>query len=136
MPFIHRVVRHVASESHKVHTKEISLEKIAEPSARQLKDSNEDLVIDGRLRCLGQCAHSLSRQDRELIFEYCRYDKSQRIENKRKMAQALGITTGALGVPRTAATGELRDRLHEGRFRQMKRFQPKTTSSIGGTRVV
>ena len=99
MSFIQGVARRVSSESHKSRSREIPLDKIYEPSEQPSKDTDEDLLFTRRLQCLEQCAaRCLSHADRDLMFEFYRYDKSQKIENKKNMAQSLGITMVAFRV--------------------------------------
>jgi len=50
------------------------------------------------LECLGRCLERLRPQDRELIVEYYRDDKRDRIERRRALAARFGITMNALGI--------------------------------------
>ena len=50
------------------------------------------------LDCLGRCLASLSAPDRDLIVEYYRDAKRQRIDRRRDLAARLGITMNALGI--------------------------------------
>jgi hypothetical protein len=50
------------------------------------------------LACLGRCLGRLKPEDRELIVEYYRDAKRERIDRRRGLAAALGITMNALGI--------------------------------------
>jgi hypothetical protein len=50
------------------------------------------------LACLGHCLERLKPADRELIVEYYRDAKRQRIDRRRALAARLGITMNALGI--------------------------------------
>jgi hypothetical protein len=40
----------------------------------------------------------LSRQERDLALEFYKQEKAEKIENKKRMAEAMGITIGTLRV--------------------------------------
>lgn len=50
------------------------------------------------LACLGDCLDRLKPADRELIVEYYRDAKRERIDRRRAMAARLGISMNALGI--------------------------------------
>jgi hypothetical protein len=50
------------------------------------------------LDCLGRCLASLKEPDRDLIVEYYRDAKRQRIDRRRELAARLGITMNALAI--------------------------------------
>jgi DNA-directed RNA polymerase specialized sigma24 family protein len=50
------------------------------------------------LACLGRCLGRLKPEDRELIVEYYRDAKRERIDRRRALAEKLGITMNALGI--------------------------------------
>jgi DNA-directed RNA polymerase specialized sigma24 family protein len=109
MAFIRGVARHVASEAHKISIQVIALDDAAEPSRQRCADPEAEELTEKRLGGLEKCARYLSHQDRELVFDYYRYDKTEKIENKRKMAQNMGITAGALRVRAFRARQHLED---------------------------
>ena len=100
MPFIRGVARRVASEAHKSRVRHIRLDDAPESIRRDnpANDREEQTIAEMRLRCLEQCAARLSQGDQELMVDYYRYQGGQKIETKRKMAEALGVTLGALRV--------------------------------------
>lgn len=57
-------------------------------------DENHERSLDCLVRCLGH----LKAEDRELIVEYYRDAKRQRIDRRRALAARLGITMNALGI--------------------------------------
>ncbi len=50
------------------------------------------------LACLGRCLGRLKPEDRELIVEYYRDAKRERIDRRRALAAKFGITMNALGI--------------------------------------
>jgi DNA-directed RNA polymerase specialized sigma24 family protein len=64
-------------------------------------------IREQRLRCLEGCLARLKPQERELVIEYYRGAKRQRIERRRQLAARLGISMNALGI----RMSRLRDRL-------------------------
>jgi DNA-directed RNA polymerase specialized sigma24 family protein len=50
------------------------------------------------LECLGQCLGRLKPKDRDLIVEYYRDAKQERIDRRRELAARLGISMNALGI--------------------------------------
>ncbi|MDQ5839106.1 MAG: hypothetical protein M3379_20190 [Acidobacteriota bacterium] len=58
-------------------------------------DSDEAEAED---RCLEGCMARLSQSNRELVLEYHRYEKREKIEHRRKLAERLGIGQNALRI--------------------------------------
>lgn len=68
-------------------------------------DSDDD---DGdRLECLRNCLQTLSPDNRELILQYYQGEKSEKIKNRKKLMDRLGIPVNTLRM----RTLRLRDRL-------------------------
>jgi RNA polymerase sigma factor (sigma-70 family) len=107
--FIRGVARHVASEIHKIRIQVVPLDAAPEPFRHDSTDIDKQATDEKQLRCLEKCSVQLSERDRDLIFEYYKYEKSQKIENKRKMAEAMGITLGGLRVRAFRARQQLED---------------------------
>ena len=61
-------------------------------------DKAPDDTQEQRLECLERCLHTLSTEQRDLIVEYYRDGRGQKIERRREMAKRLGITMNALGI--------------------------------------
>jgi RNA polymerase sigma factor (sigma-70 family) len=58
----------------------------------------EDDEPESRFECFEECLESLSAENREMIVEYYREEKSAKIEARKKMADALGILPNALRI--------------------------------------
>lgn len=50
------------------------------------------------LECLDRCAGKLEASQRELVFDYYSGEQRVKIENRRSLAQTLGITVNALSI--------------------------------------
>jgi DNA-directed RNA polymerase specialized sigma24 family protein len=55
-------------------------------------------IREQRLDCLDHCLQALRAEQRELIVEYYRDQRRQKIERRRNLADRLGITMNALGI--------------------------------------
>ncbi|HEU4415609.1 MAG TPA: sigma-70 family RNA polymerase sigma factor [Candidatus Angelobacter sp.] len=53
---------------------------------------------DRMLDCLDRCLKNLSQADRELILEYYVGEQQEKIQRRRKIASALGLSTNALSI--------------------------------------
>jgi len=51
---------------------------------------------EARLECLRRCMAQLSPENRDLVLSYYRDDKSQKIRNRRRLSELLGVPAGAL----------------------------------------
>lgn len=65
---------------------------------RAHEDSEENAAAHQSLDCLGRCLDRLKPEDRDLIVEYYRDAKRERIDRRRALAKRLGITMNALGI--------------------------------------
>lgn len=80
------------------------LEYRKSPESRQTYDVPESAAAgnltesdnEERSRCLDRCLDTLENEARELILGYYQGDKSEKIENRRKLAAQLGIPANAL----------------------------------------
>lgn len=62
-------------------------------------DPDPDQVVrEQRLDCLDRCLEELKDEQRDLVIEYYRDARRQRIERRRDLATRLGITMNALGI--------------------------------------
>jgi DNA-directed RNA polymerase specialized sigma24 family protein len=64
--------------------------RVVEPPGEALQEQ--------RLDCLDRCLQQLKPEQRELIVEYYRDERRQKIERRRELAARLGITMNALGI--------------------------------------
>jgi DNA-directed RNA polymerase specialized sigma24 family protein len=90
------VARHVASEAFR-RPPLISLAEVQEPR-HTTSDDFQEKETDRRLDCLKQCTAALNESDRYLISNWYEHEKSQKVEDKRRLAVKLGIALGALRV--------------------------------------
>jgi DNA-directed RNA polymerase specialized sigma24 family protein len=70
-------------------------------SARGLSDLEPDeafVVREQRLDCLDYCLEQLKPDQRDLVIEYYRDTRRQKIERRRELASRLGISMNALGI--------------------------------------
>lgn len=82
-----------------------STEKGSVPVDEVLLKSNDSLKIEEerdlkekRLNCLESCVGKLEPQNRQLIFQYYYGEERVKIENRRNLAESLGITLNALSI--------------------------------------
>jgi DNA-directed RNA polymerase specialized sigma24 family protein len=67
--------------------------------SRTIVDPDETIAVrERRLDCLDHCLQELKTAQRELIIEYYRDSRRQKIERRRDLAGRLGITMNALGI--------------------------------------
>jgi DNA-directed RNA polymerase specialized sigma24 family protein len=63
------------------------------------RDKDEATVLqEARLDCLDRCLDELKPDQRELVLEYYRDTKREKIERRREMARRLGISMNALSI--------------------------------------
>jgi DNA-directed RNA polymerase specialized sigma24 family protein len=55
-------------------------------------------IREQRLECLDRCLQNLKPEQRELVIEYYRDARRQKIERRRDLASRLGITLNALAI--------------------------------------
>jgi DNA-directed RNA polymerase specialized sigma24 family protein len=51
---------------------------------------------EGRLTCLRNCLQTLSSENRDLILEYYQGEKSEKIQNRKKLMERLGVPVNTL----------------------------------------
>jgi len=66
--------------------------------AAPTKQIEEDEDIEREYECLDRCIERLTPANRELIMEYYREEKRAMIENRKRLAERMGITPNALRV--------------------------------------
>ncbi|HKY06142.1 MAG TPA: sigma-70 family RNA polymerase sigma factor [Blastocatellia bacterium] len=101
--FIYRVANYVLKECwDKQLNPDIPLEDLpgknqptVDPEKERLRDE-ERMDSELQLMCLDACMANLSDQDREIIIEYYRGDTTEKIRNRRLLAERMGISIGAL----------------------------------------
>lgn len=65
-------------------------------------------VIDRQHECLEECLGRLRKDDRTLVLEYYQNERSEKIENRRKLAEKLKMTANALQVKVLRIRAELK----------------------------
>jgi len=66
--------------------------------APSVSDPSSEDGVQQSLDCLTRCLGTLKPEDRDLIVEYYRDAKRQRIDRRRDLAARLGISMNALGI--------------------------------------
>jgi DNA-directed RNA polymerase specialized sigma24 family protein len=91
------VARFVFMEHLRANEKEIAaLDNVSRQTSAV---SNEDLDRKEKmLACLDRCAARLALSQRELIFGYYSGEQRVKIENRRSLAQSLGVSVNALSI--------------------------------------
>jgi RNA polymerase sigma factor (sigma-70 family) len=98
MSFIRGVARRVVSETHKTRIRAVSIEEVPERMRGNTTESEDRNLTEKRHECLEECLEHLAEHDRDLSLEFYRYDKAEKIENKKRIAEQMGITTANLRV--------------------------------------
>ena len=84
----------------------VYLEYTRKPKTVPLEENRRWADVDDRERirkerahvCLEHCLGELSPDDRSLICEYYRYDKSAKIDHRKELAEGLGLGLNALRI--------------------------------------
>jgi DNA-directed RNA polymerase specialized sigma24 family protein len=66
--------------------------------ARVARVDDGAVLTERRLECLDRCLDELRPEQRELVVDYYRDTRRQKIERRRDIAQRLGISMNALGI--------------------------------------
>lgn len=61
-------------------------------------EAAESLARDRSFECLDRCLLNLKAEQRELVIEYYRDAKRQKIDGRRELARRMGISMNALGI--------------------------------------
>ena len=69
--------------------------KTPQPPAEQVTDSER---VEVEHQCLEQCMRKLSDESRELVLRYYQADGRQKIEERKQLAEELGIAPNALRI--------------------------------------
>jgi len=86
--------RYFFGVANKVHL-EYLRRKLPQPPFLPPEDSN---LIERSYSCLEQCINRLSRENRELLLEYYKAEGRAKIEQRRLLADRLGIAPNALRI--------------------------------------
>lgn len=69
--------------------------KTPQPPAEAVVDSER---VEVEYRCLEECVRKLSDENRELVLRYYKADGRQKIEQRKQLAEELGIAPNALRI--------------------------------------
>jgi hypothetical protein len=96
--FTHGVARHVLAESHRRVREVPLLDEAPRLLPLELMQGEDGQDFDLRMGCLVASLRKLDAADRELIMQWYRHDKSEKIQNRRKLAAARGVSAETLRV--------------------------------------
>jgi DNA-directed RNA polymerase specialized sigma24 family protein len=99
--FFHGVALRVLQEHwRRPEKRDESLDERPEAAEGVVSSPLEEVNGDGerRLACLDRCLAALSAENRALVAEYHAAGDGERIRSRRRLADRLGITTGALRI--------------------------------------
>lgn len=91
------VARYIASEAHRRPTP-MALSDIQEPQQPENSEASQENERAEQWLCLEHCTECLSPSDRDLVLGWYQHEKSEKAEEKRRLAATLGIAIGALRV--------------------------------------
>jgi RNA polymerase sigma factor (sigma-70 family) len=89
------IARMVALEARRI-PEQTADEELPEIAAAPFNDDDEATQKESKLKCLEKCLGELSPENRGIIVGYYQGEKSGKIENRRKLADRLGIPQTAL----------------------------------------
>ena len=107
--YVYGVARMLVLEIYKQREKESRVAKELPESEFPQLLADEQAETEKKLGCLNKCLRELSDENREIIVQYYQGEKRDKIENRQRLAQNLGIPQNAL---RSRAV-RLRDKLEE-----------------------
>ena len=93
--YIYGVAKLVHAESLKRRNQRRTLD---EESFIELSPIGAEVQVANYEECLERCLRSLSDEDREVITEYYRYKKTEKIDGRKRLATRLGISLNSLRV--------------------------------------
>jgi RNA polymerase sigma factor (sigma-70 family) len=108
MPFIRGVARKVVSELHQK-SREVPLADTPEPSHSWDLAEGDERERERRLECLQKSLLQLDPDDRELLKAWYLYEKSEKIEERRRLAVLRGVSAGTLRVQAFRARQQLQE---------------------------
>src|SRR5262245_7605671 len=104
--FVRGVARNLICEVRRA-PRPIALRDVASVSRADPEELEDTEAAESRLRCLERCVKRCSPDMRALVLEYYQHDKGEKIANKKRMAERLGISAGTLRVRAFRARREL-----------------------------
>jgi DNA-directed RNA polymerase specialized sigma24 family protein len=111
MAFVLGVARRVASEFHR-RPKETPLTESGGPPVDPI-DYEDKEMAEIRQHCLHRCLGRLDVEQRELVVAWYRYDKGEKVENRKRLAAQLNTTVETLKVRAFRVREKLRQLVKE-----------------------
>lgn len=93
--YIYGVARLVHAESVKRRNRRLALD---EGSLIELPSTGVKVEMANYQQCLERCLGGLNEEDREVIIEYYRYKRTEKIDCRKRLAAKLGLSLNALRV--------------------------------------
>ncbi|HMS40847.1 MAG TPA: hypothetical protein PKE69_11510 [Pyrinomonadaceae bacterium] len=94
--YVYGVARMLVLEIHKQRARESKLANELPESEFPQELADEQAENERKLSCLNKCLQELSTENREIIVQYYQGEKREKIENRQRLAQNLGIPQNAL----------------------------------------
>jgi RNA polymerase sigma factor (sigma-70 family) len=107
--YVYGVARLVLLELYKKREKENRAVNELPTESFPQADADEREEAESKLRCLNKCLQELPAENRDIIVQYYQGEKRDKIENRQRLAESLGIPQNAL---RSRAV-RLREKLEE-----------------------
>jgi DNA-directed RNA polymerase specialized sigma24 family protein len=89
------------------------LDAVSGAASRRPEPEEGAVLREHRLDCLEQCLRKLKPAQRELILDYYRDARREKIERRRAMAERLGISLNALGIRACRIRASLESCVHD-----------------------
>jgi DNA-directed RNA polymerase specialized sigma24 family protein len=106
MAYFVGVARLLLLEVQKAHAKQSqALSEMAYVAVEPVDESDAESRVD----CLRHCLQSLSAENRDLIIQYYQGDKSEKIANRKKLTELLGIPVNTLRMRALRLREKLQD---------------------------
>jgi RNA polymerase sigma factor (sigma-70 family) len=93
--YVYGIARMVLLEAGRQRERQVSLDTVGVLAAPERSEDDEK---EARLDCLDRCLSKLPERARDLIREYYRKEKGDKIEHRRKLAEGIGIPVNALRI--------------------------------------
>lgn len=93
--YVFGVARILMLEITRVREKERTALNLLPPPQSETEDSDE---LESRVKCLRHCLEELPTDSRELIIGYYQGEQRSKIENRRRLAEKLGMPVNALRI--------------------------------------
>jgi DNA-directed RNA polymerase specialized sigma24 family protein len=89
-------IRHERSSGRAGDARNVDVSTVRDP--KRVEPDEDAVKTERRLACLDRCLQELRADQRELVIEYYRDTKREKIERRQALARRLGITMNALAI--------------------------------------